>query len=730
MIEKGDGFIILVEGPTGSGKSTIFPFVLARQIDQPIVVAVPTRTAAIGLARYVSSCIDGGIYRLPDGLADDAYAIAGGREIKFSGEIGFAVRGRKDFSERSRVIYATTGIALQMAADRSADFFFVVDEFHIRSIEHDALVGLLLHEKRPFALMSATMERDAERIVELANRNQMSVIRFRFPAIQHPVYRIIIPESGMDGILPHGELPQSAAGSLRDRSALWAFTAVLGLPELARRHQSSADTPPLPLDITLDTAGNRQRIAVIGGSPPLPLHILVFATGVRETEQLAEALRQVFDNEIYEMHGALAVSELEHIVSKAVDRSATRIFVSTDVSSVSVTLNAGVVIDPLQRKRGEDIGLGFGIITPVPLSRAEAMQRKGRAGRTAPGIYVVPHDESQLHNDFPPPEVTLRSPERLVMASLAVGIHPTDLELPDPIPNNLLVSSISTLRMLGCVEDDGGDRLRLTGTGWDVFRLGLPARLGVPIVRAMREEKQDKMILPLIVAVVSVLAPGRGLSRMDRHSRGPGRPVRRTPRLDGGDVELAIRALAEFARLYSPGPNSDDRTNTLHVGDSYRKQAFGWATENGLIPRVLEEAITIYYPDIAGRIGWDEFPSPDRLLGMGFGREHILRAAAWLAAGFPDRIGLRVANTILIPGDHIVIAHESAMPFGDVDTDCPMAVVLNGFAAKFGMVATFAAPLRLSDLVEIGLAHVERDRDQVVFSTGGRITVPRWVTEM
>ncbi|MER3467660.1 MAG: hypothetical protein C4312_03555, partial [Thermoflexus sp.] len=62
-----------------------------------------------------------------------------------------------------------------------------------------------------------------------------------------------------------------------------------------------------------------------------PLHALIFMPGVREIEDTVEALRGEFRNEVLPLFGAMAVGEQEAVVEKAADRSATRIFVSTEL---------------------------------------------------------------------------------------------------------------------------------------------------------------------------------------------------------------------------------------------------------------------------------------------------------------------------------------------------------------------------------------------------------------
>jgi HrpA-like RNA helicase len=70
--------MVLVKGPPGSGKSTVVPFLLAAWADQPAMVAVPTRAAAISLAWYVNHRTRDGVYELPPDLHPDVYELAGG----------------------------------------------------------------------------------------------------------------------------------------------------------------------------------------------------------------------------------------------------------------------------------------------------------------------------------------------------------------------------------------------------------------------------------------------------------------------------------------------------------------------------------------------------------------------------------------------------------------------------------------------------------------------------
>lgn len=145
--------VIVVAGETGSGKTTQLPqFVLESAFEAArgslvnIICTQPRRVSAIGVATRVAN------ERLED-------------IEKKVGIVGYAIRGEKRASHRTKLLFATTGVLLRRLATSDPDLLGVshlfVDEVHERSVEIDLLLlelrKILARNKEiKIILMSAT----------------------------------------------------------------------------------------------------------------------------------------------------------------------------------------------------------------------------------------------------------------------------------------------------------------------------------------------------------------------------------------------------------------------------------------------------------------------------------------------------------------------------------------------------------------------------------------------
>ena len=137
---------VVVESPTGSGKSTQLPLWCA-ELGRVLVVE-PRRLACRSLSRYVA--------RL--------------RQSQLGQDIGYAVRFDSRFSAATSVLFVTPGIALRWFAENGLEDFqtVILDEFHERRWDTDLLAALLRHSlnsvevkapgSRRLVITSATVE--------------------------------------------------------------------------------------------------------------------------------------------------------------------------------------------------------------------------------------------------------------------------------------------------------------------------------------------------------------------------------------------------------------------------------------------------------------------------------------------------------------------------------------------------------------------------------------------
>ena len=131
-----------------------------------------------------------------------------------------------------------------------------------------------------------------------------------------------------------------------------------------------------------------------------------------------------------------------------------RVVLATAVAESSLTVpGVRAVVDAgLSRVPRMDHARGLGALVTVPVSRAAAEQRAGRAGREAPGrVYrcwsAAQHDRLPAQ---PEPEIAAADLTGFAL-DLALWGHPdgTGLALPDPPPAGALQTAVATLHDLG-----------------------------------------------------------------------------------------------------------------------------------------------------------------------------------------------------------------------------------------------------------------------------------------
>ncbi len=663
LLKSHSRIMVLVKGPPGSGKSTVVPFLLAAWADQPAMVAVPTRAAAISLAWYVNHRTQDGVYALPPDLHPDVYEFAGGRQILLRGRVGYAVRGSHTLPYGMldvHVAYVTTGILIQYILSQGLSGIFpIVDEIHLRQMEGDLSFALIVKEGCPFAVMSATMERVEERITRIARRFGYEIVEIELPAPQYPI-RVI-------------EWPVRFA-TRADQPAQVVLKALRRY-----RHLKFQGTE-------VEVGADEIRITHLG----IPLHALIFMPGVREIEATVEALRSQFRNEVIPLYGAMAVSEQEAVVERAADRSATRLFVSTELAGVSLTMNAGLVLDLGLVRRSESDTRGFVRLPVVPISQAEAAQRAGRAGRTAPGICIRCFRMGGLREAARPPETLRSSPERIVLVGAALGLAVRDLPLPDPPSREAVEEAARLLRRLEALDGRG----RITPRGYQILELGLPARLAVPLLMAQAAGESEE-ILDGLIAAVSLLAVGRPW-RLPGYGPPPNRQ---------GDLNAALGALIRYMQRYERDPSAA----------AEEARALGFAD------RVLDEAANIYLPDLRARMRllFAEDGGPwDRSIPEQVDER---RLAGYLAAGFPDMVGLVNWRRRLLETPDVIcwIGRDSGFWRAYEEERPPMAIALSGtFSAEGVRIATAMVPVDPEDLIRLGIARV---KDRRTIRLGNRV---------
>ena len=313
---------LIIEAPTGSGKSTQVPQILLDSGiagDGRIVVLQPRRLAARMLARRVAK----------------------ERVVNLGDEVGYQVRFDNKSGSNTRIKFETDGIILRelqgnpLLRDVSV---IVFDEFHERHLYSDIMLGLareLVAGGRPdlkLVVMSATLETDA--LVDYFG--ECPVIRTKGRAFPVDIRYL---------------KPRATAAKM----SVWDLV-VRELPALLRE-QPQGD-------------------------------VLIFMPGAYEIRRTIEAIqrRQIAKEFlVVPLYGSLSPSDQDRAVDRARQR---KIIVSTNVAETSLTIDGVcmVVDSGLVRSAAFDARRGINTLLIEKCSQASAIQRAGRAGRTAPGI--------------------------------------------------------------------------------------------------------------------------------------------------------------------------------------------------------------------------------------------------------------------------------------------------------------------------------------------------------
>ena len=229
----------------------------------------------------------------------------------------------------------------------------------------------------------------------------------------------------------------------------------------------------------------RQSVAANEGN------LLVFLPGAREIRRAARLLEG--GNlppgwQVVPLFGNLPRERQDAAISPPPDGQH-KIVLATSIAETSLTIEqVRVVVDSgLQRAPRFDPGSGMTRLVTLPVSRASADQRRGRAGRLGPGICYRLWDEAShpalaAHNR---PEILDTDLAGLALELAAWGLESPDaLDWLDPPPLPAFSMARQLLLELGALDEDG----KITAHGRHMANLPLHPRLAHMILAARKEE--------------------------------------------------------------------------------------------------------------------------------------------------------------------------------------------------------------------------------------------------
>jgi ATP-dependent helicase HrpB len=427
--------------------------------------------------------------------------------------------------------------------------------------------------------------------------------------------------------------------------------------------------------------------------------LLVFLPGAAEIRRTEALVRErVGDGaiDIVPLHGALDADVQDRAIAPA-PSGRRKVVLATSIAETSLTIEGvRVVIDcGLARVPRYEPDVGLTRLETVRVSRAAADQRRGRAGRTEPGVCYRLWDEPQTAALEPAnrPEILAADLSGLVLELAHWGVaDPASLAFLDPPPAPALAQAKALLGELNAIDRAG----RITEEGRRLRELPLPPRLARMVVDAAAAGEAD------LAAEIAVVLTERGLGGNDVDFGHRLDVLRRDRSQRANEARAMARRWAQIAKTnLSPSKRS---TPSPLVGE-------GWGGGSFSDPSIVPPRTTPT-PDPSPQGGgeWKEPSRGKERERPGRGGEE-LSVGALLALAYPDRVAKNRGGGgafLLANGRGANVDAASALaraPF--------LAVAeITGTAAQGRVV--LAAPLTLAQ-IETQFADRIESRDEIAF---------------
>uniref|UniRef100_A0A7N0T0X3 RNA helicase n=1 Tax=Kalanchoe fedtschenkoi TaxID=63787 RepID=A0A7N0T0X3_KALFE len=418
--------VTIVIGETGSGKSTQLPQILHRRgytsHRRLIAVTQPRRVAAVTVARRVSQELG----------------------VPLGDRVGYSIRFEDRTSEKTLIKYMTDGVLLResLSDPELREYSVVVlDEAHERSLNMDVLLGLmkrLVKTRKDLKVVVTSATLDCEKVSAFFDGCPVVTV----PGKLFPVeifYREERPRSYVDACLE----------------------------EALRIHVSQPEGD-----------------------------VLIFMTGQEDIEKLVAKLSErvssleegsCMDAVVLPLHGSL-MPELQVRVFAPAPPNCRRFIVSTNIAETSLTVDGVVyVIDCgyVKQRQYQPI-TGMYSLDVVPISKVQANQRAGRAGRTRPGKCYRLYSEDVYREDLldeTVPEILRSSLAGSVLYLKSLDLPDIDIlefDFLDPPSLESLEDALKQLYLIDAIDENG----LITSVGRTMAQLPLEPSLSRTLLAA------------------------------------------------------------------------------------------------------------------------------------------------------------------------------------------------------------------------------------------------------
>ncbi|XP_065012293.1 DExH-box ATP-dependent RNA helicase DExH7, chloroplastic-like isoform X2 [Musa acuminata AAA Group] len=502
--------VIVVCGETGCGKTTQVPqFILDDMIQSGlggycnIVCTQPRRLAAISVAERVS---------------DERCEPSPGCDGSL---VGYQVRLDVARNEKTKLLFCTTGILLRKLAvnkDLAGITHVIVDEVHERSLLGDFLLIVLKNliekqsdtarQKLKVVLMSATVDSSLFSryfgncpVISAEGRTHPVSTYFLEDVYERLDYCLALDAaaSGTSMTGYRGKLKGSIVDNHRGKKNIvlssWGDESLLSedyvnphyIPDQyasysdrTRQNLKRLNEDVIDFDLLEDL------ICFIDENYP-PGAILVFLPGVAEIDLLVDKLTASYQfggillDWILPLHSSLSAFEQKKVFLTP-PQNIRKVIVATDIAETSITIDDVIYVVDAGKHKEKRYNAQKKMSSMVEdwISKANAKQRRGRAGRVKPGIcfcLYTCHRYEVLMRPFQVPEMVRMPLTELCLQIKSLSLGDTKsflLQAIEPPREDVISSAIDLLYKVGAL--DGNEEL--SPLGYHLAKLPVDVLIG------------------------------------------------------------------------------------------------------------------------------------------------------------------------------------------------------------------------------------------------------------
>ncbi|KAL9633580.1 MAG: hypothetical protein Q9204_003336 [Flavoplaca sp. TL-2023a] len=555
--------VLLLVGETGSGKSTQVPQILVKEawcttqripatradgqkrythVGGCIAITEPRRVAAVSLARRVAEEVG-----TPLGSSSPASTV------------GYNVRFDNSTSPCTKIKFLTEGMLLQeLLRDPGLKEYsaVIVDEVHERGVNVDLVMGFLRtmiegnYEARygvplKVGVMSATVSMEglikffeagsgsqtgngespsngygqAKEDSEWSGFSDSGDENYQMHTHKNSPGRVDLEDTERTGVSDadkYDPVRASSTGALNSKSGYSGCSNhTTGKSRIATCHIEGRQYPvkvvysPEPVQDFVDAS--LRNIFQIHYKEPLPGDILVFLTGQTTVESLEHLVNEYAMGMSPDLPKILALPLFAALPQSAQQRvflpappNTRKVILATNIAETSVTVS-GVryVIDCGKSKIKQfRTRIGLDSLLVKPISKSAAIQRKGRAGREAPGqCYRLYTEQDYLNLQAQnTPEILRCDLGQAMLTMKARGVtNVMNFPFLDPPPREAMEKALLQLFQLKALDDSGA----ISEIGLEMARLPLT----VPLARVLLAAAEPGLeCVPEVIDIISALS--------------------------------------------------------------------------------------------------------------------------------------------------------------------------------------------------------------------------------